>query len=574
MKKSVSLFLCIAFYLALLPVCAYAVDTEVKGEVWDGSIAECFSFGTGTVDDPFLICTASELPLVSSANYFKLINDIDLNNIAWTPIDSFSGNFDGGNHIIKNLNITIPKSSSIYASVTAGIFSNIAENGCVKDLFVEGSISANSTPTQTSTTVIVGGIAGQNAGTIANVTFSGDVSGKVSSTSVYVGGLVGKNTGEILFSKFDGAASATASSTSSAGGAIFYSYGYGGGIVGENRGNIVGCAVKPNSVVTVTTSSSQSHSQGYSMGYGGGLVGYNTGSVSCCSASTETTTNVGSYVSSASSYSGGLLGYNSGDIMCCKSDGVVYSCASVAFSKNVTSSWAHSTGGGFCGKNKGTISNSYSENTTSNSALTYSSDAVVYSAGFVSDNSGIISSCYSVGSPYATASIEHKSVSNFTLKHLDGFCYNNGGTIEDCYFLGESCSVDSLCAIEIAQADICEKSTYPNWDLVNIWNVELCTPSLWWEGKSVLNNCAYYWYDKSQFVVEFLNTQYDNADHIIVAEYSAKGQLLNLSKYPFASYTTFPLAVQSKTNCIKLFLLNENYLPATSSITLLSALRF
>lgn len=68
--------------------------------VWDGkSVATGFGGGVGSKDNPILIYTAAQLKLLEanvnneksdySNIYFKLMNDIDLNNYEWTPIGDY-----------------------------------------------------------------------------------------------------------------------------------------------------------------------------------------------------------------------------------------------------------------------------------------------------------------------------------------------------------------------------------------------------------------------------------------------------------------------------------------------------
>lgn len=91
-----------------------------EGDVWDESIASEFKYGEGTSNKPYLITTGSELAylasLVNSGNsyeetYFQLANEINLNNLNWIPIgtysNSFRGIFDGAGHTISNVSITI-----------------------------------------------------------------------------------------------------------------------------------------------------------------------------------------------------------------------------------------------------------------------------------------------------------------------------------------------------------------------------------------------------------------------------------------------------------------------------------
>ncbi len=90
-----------------------------------GGVAVADLAGSGSAEDPYLIENLDELKWfrddVNNDNngnngndydkkYVKLTADIDLNDEEWTPIGykgtTFKGNFDGGNHTIKNLKIT------------------------------------------------------------------------------------------------------------------------------------------------------------------------------------------------------------------------------------------------------------------------------------------------------------------------------------------------------------------------------------------------------------------------------------------------------------------------------------
>ena len=88
-------------------------------DLWDGTVANSFGGGDGSEQNPYLIYTGAQLAYLASQTnngiaysgcYFKLMNDIDLNNINWTPIGVsgariFSGNFDGNFFTIYNISI-------------------------------------------------------------------------------------------------------------------------------------------------------------------------------------------------------------------------------------------------------------------------------------------------------------------------------------------------------------------------------------------------------------------------------------------------------------------------------------
>ena len=116
--------------------------------------------------------------------------DIDMSIADWQPFDEYSGTFEGDGHTIK---IRIPE------SVTAnyqGLFKEINQNGRVTNLHVDADIHCGGSR-------LVGGIAGQNNGTIDNCWVSGLVqSDWKESGSAYtakVGGICGQNNGTVQY---------------------------------------------------------------------------------------------------------------------------------------------------------------------------------------------------------------------------------------------------------------------------------------------------------------------------------------------------------------------------------------
>lgn len=111
---------------------------------WDGS-AEPWTHGSGTAEDPYLIESAANLAwlaktvngqMVYPPHYYKdtcflLTVDLDLNGdqgLEWKPIGSnvirlFDGHFDGGNHTIDNMRITLQEGNDKdWTSMMAGLF--------------------------------------------------------------------------------------------------------------------------------------------------------------------------------------------------------------------------------------------------------------------------------------------------------------------------------------------------------------------------------------------------------------------------------------------------------------------
>ena len=121
--------------------------------VWDGS-AEPWTHGSGTEEDPYLIESAANLAYLSQEllncvwdhyyydTCFLLTVDLDLGGeqgLEWMPIGSamgfpFSGHFDGGNHTVDNMRITVQEADphdspihyvGLFGKVDSGSISNL-----------------------------------------------------------------------------------------------------------------------------------------------------------------------------------------------------------------------------------------------------------------------------------------------------------------------------------------------------------------------------------------------------------------------------------------------------------------
>lgn len=103
-----------------------------------------YASGKGTADDPWIIMTANQMKFMAEdmasgeTRYFKLGDDIDLDGIDWTPLNSVAPldkflNFDGDKHIVSNLTV----GEGAYASF-AGVL-----KGTIKDVtFKDAKIAA------------------------------------------------------------------------------------------------------------------------------------------------------------------------------------------------------------------------------------------------------------------------------------------------------------------------------------------------------------------------------------------------------------------------------------------------
>jgi len=151
-----------------------------------------FADGDGTETNPYQIKTAEQLQNLNSVpsqnKHYVLINNIDLtkylsedgndNGQGWIPILHFHGSFDGKGYKISGLWINRPSKHDI------GLFLQALEGTVIKNLGVEidnskGGVKGNE---------FVGGLVGLLNGTISNCHVTGNVSG-----SKIVGGLVGSN---------------------------------------------------------------------------------------------------------------------------------------------------------------------------------------------------------------------------------------------------------------------------------------------------------------------------------------------------------------------------------------------
>jgi hypothetical protein len=323
-----------------------------------------YSGGTGEPNDPYQIATAEDLMLLGDSpedydRHFILTADIDLDpNLPGRKvfdraiIDFFTGVFDGNEHIISNFtyecngvnriglfgyvydpNALVKNLGLIGPKVDAGTGSDVGalvgelKDGAVIGCYAEGANVSGSWR--------VGGLVGENWGSVINCYSTGTVTG-----NRYVGGLVGS-------SSFDTGTIERCHSTAM--------------VIG---GHSVGGLAGGNFCVVI-----DSYSTGLVSGRGsvGGLVGSNgeRGHVSRCY-STGTVSGKGDDV-------GGLVGYNyRGNVVRCYSTGTV--CGDDVVGGLVGNNWSgtvydcYSIGsangrnsiGGLVGNNRSDVANCYS----------------------------------------------------------------------------------------------------------------------------------------------------------------------------------------------------------------------
>ena len=373
--------------------------------------------GTGTVSDPFVLCSPAHLRLIGtdaaytlSANYV-MGQDIDLNNKSFTPIAGvFTGTLDGRNKKIMNLKIKV--------SGYAALFLKLGLGGSIKNLGIEEFDVTGSEQ--------VGSLVATSSGIIANCYAvdsdeATDVSGGVSYVN-YVGGLVGH--------QYDG-------------GSITSSYATGNPVGGGGNADTVGGLVGYQNIGGSITSSYATGSPDGGGGHSdnvGGLVGYQHGGTITSSYATGNPDGRGGI-----DYLGGLVGYQASGGSITSSyatgspdggdnDDFVGGLVGYQYSGTITSSYAtgHPKGesgdddvGGLVGfQYGGTITSSYATgNPKGESGDDYVGGLVGYQA-----SGGTITSSYATGSPEGGKDMDY-------LGGLVGY-QASGGTITSSYATG------------------------------------------------------------------------------------------------------------------------------------------
>ncbi|MCG9968826.1 hypothetical protein L9W92_12335 [Pelotomaculum terephthalicicum JT] len=137
--------------------------------------------GTGTSADPYIITTAQQLNNIRYDIYafYKLGNDIDLDNTTWTSVPDFHGNFDGNGYIIKNL-----------TSITRGLFDSVKGTSSNHAIIKNLTLTVKSVDTSLSS---VGGLVGN--GSYFNISvvavLNADSGTGINSSSSKIGGIIG-----------------------------------------------------------------------------------------------------------------------------------------------------------------------------------------------------------------------------------------------------------------------------------------------------------------------------------------------------------------------------------------------
>ena len=248
MKRSFAFLLCLLLLSGLLCPAALA-EEETGGQ----------TVTLRTAEDFLRFAQQCDTDTYSRGVTFRLAADLDLSGIDLEAIPYFAGTFLGGGHTIRGLSIREDGSRM-------GLFRQLDPEAAVRDLHVEGIVAPS------GTRVHVGGLVGENRGSVEDCSFTGSVSGLEN-----VGGLVGTN-----------------EPGGSVSGCIFRGDVTGehqiGGLVGENQGLLIRCenegAVNTVSIIPESEPSfdisSISEDDFLNLSNIGGVTGENRGVVSDC----------------------------------------------------------------------------------------------------------------------------------------------------------------------------------------------------------------------------------------------------------------------------------------------------
>ena len=292
--------------------------------------------GSGTATDPYIIKTVNTLKKVKNnlAAYYKLANNIDLQNEEWVPIGTssapFVGTFDGDGYTINNLRVTQSTSSNIgfFGYISKAVIKNIKLNNVsvTGRQYIGGLIGYSANQNTIQNCSITGAVSGASfiGGLIGMGSNDNDVTGcsslvSINGTGDSVGGLIGSTGGDIHKSYATGSVTSTGGSVGGLVGS-YNSLGYiaecyatgnvtGTSYVGGLIGNDTGIALEPIPIkdsyalgnVKATKTSAP---------YVGGLIGYvkgysssaNIRMINCYSAGT---------ITGGTTYTGGLVGASS-----------------------------------------------------------------------------------------------------------------------------------------------------------------------------------------------------------------------------------------------------------------------
>jgi filamentous hemagglutinin family protein len=343
---------------------------------------------------------------------YALGANIDASSFAgFTSGTTFNGLLDGNgglgaNYAISNLTLSLRHGSDSY-----GLFPFIGSGGTVSNI-----ILTNVNITAGADIQFIGALAGQNSGTISNVTVaSGNVSGGLF-MGIGAGGVVGQNQGTIT--------NAISAVTVSVGNATSDSeLNFAGGVVASNLGAIsnaiatgnvgggafswVGGLVGQNglsgSIGTINSSYALGNVNvsGFSS-MAGGLVGFQQrgSSIFNSQAFGDVTATANAQQSSDGSFAGGLVGQNFGTINGTNSPTLASRCipgATMSCAAGAVSVGTNGSAGGLVGGNQGFIGNALA-----NGAVSGSSNDLLGGLAGESDHGGSIVASVATGNVHGS----------------------------------------------------------------------------------------------------------------------------------------------------------------------------
>ncbi len=215
-EKIISLMTALFILLSSLPLSSTAANILSP---WTGNISADFAGGTGEKDDPYLISNAEQLAYLAQTvnagdgfyteyedsegmyimepKYIKLVSDIDLGGVPFTPIgdptswesSSFFGSFDGNGHSITGFT----GAYGIFGKTYGDSVNPESDLGRISDLHVYGSVVCDHAVAD------IGGIVSRaQGGIIENCSFTGTVDVE-NGGFYYIGGVVGEMENGFVF---------------------------------------------------------------------------------------------------------------------------------------------------------------------------------------------------------------------------------------------------------------------------------------------------------------------------------------------------------------------------------------
>lgn len=381
-----------------------------------GSTGYPYGGGTGSIADPYLICSAAQFGMMPSnfmtLNNYKLTTDIDMLGTSFTGPANIT-NFDGNNHTVSNLTILSSNTTDIgFIKNLVGIFKNTT--------FTNLSINSSGTNVGLVSSMLT-------AGQLLNISVSGTVVGGGQVACLVGNSFNGKITNSTANCNVTGTGNAVGILVGYSSGSTISGSVSSGTVTGQdNVGGLVGSSAQD----TISSSASSAVVTGHeAIGGFGGYI-FSSSTFSQCHASGSTT---------GTNAVGGLVGHNSGIISTSFSTGDVSASGTEA--------------GGFVGVNLGSISNAYSYGNVSNLGT--------YSGGFAGGNfSGSILNSLSIGSASGTS-------------FVGGFCGANTGTITHSYWDTQASGLASSSAgTGLTTANLKSgNGAYVLWDFSDTWSL-------------------------------------------------------------------------------------------------------